>query len=456
MLYIENTEGIISAYLEEEEAPQQSSSSATGQKPGFFENLFGGVKNFFTKSGGSAIMESLNIGDLNPIRYRGYYWDDEIQMYYLHTRYYNPEWGRFLNADSLMIAGNALTATNMYAYCNGNPVNLADGSGQLGKLIKAAVGAVVGAGAGLVAGAKAGYETGGVLGAIGGGAAGAVTGGIAGAQAGAQADSFTEAVQAGAVVGAVAGAETGVVIETAVRKPLVELPDYSLPGTGIEAQGFFDDIVMPTLNFFSNILMFFVNLLGIGKISKTVTYEIVANSDTLKTLAEDYVSAFVEAFKNTFDIDLVFHSSRVSSALDAKPGCPNGNNACTASCGDKSNGSDCGSKPHHKSANYYLTQEKSTTRYVFRFVDFNLCAYSAGGHGSVGGLAAGNRKKDMIVTTSRTVVLHATVHEISHLLGAPDNKCGTGVKCVMNGHYDPNDPLWCEKCINIIKSNLKD
>jgi len=127
-------------------------------------------------------------------------------MYYLQTRYYVPEWGRFLNADSLMIAGDALTATNMYAYCNGNPVNLVDYSGSLGeriaKVANTIAGGIVGAGAGLITGAKAGYETGGLLGAIGGGAAGAVAGGIAGAVAGAQADSFTEAVQAAGQEGA--------------------------------------------------------------------------------------------------------------------------------------------------------------------------------------------------------------------------------------------------------------
>ncbi|MCL2165554.1 MAG: peptidoglycan DD-metalloendopeptidase family protein, partial [Oscillospiraceae bacterium] len=61
----------------------------------------------------------------------GYYWDAETNYYFLQTRYYSPEWRRFLNADSLFIAGgDMLNGGNMYAYCNGNPVMYADPSGR--------------------------------------------------------------------------------------------------------------------------------------------------------------------------------------------------------------------------------------------------------------------------------------------------------------------------------------
>ena len=50
-------------------------------------------------------------------------------MYYLNNRYYSPEWRRFINADSLFIAGDPLTAGNMYAYCNDNPVMYVDSDG---------------------------------------------------------------------------------------------------------------------------------------------------------------------------------------------------------------------------------------------------------------------------------------------------------------------------------------
>jgi RHS repeat-associated core domain len=41
------------------------------------------------------------VGVKNPYRYRGYRYDTETQLYYLNSRYYNPEWGRFINADAL-------------------------------------------------------------------------------------------------------------------------------------------------------------------------------------------------------------------------------------------------------------------------------------------------------------------------------------------------------------------
>ena len=66
----------------------------------------------------------------NPIRYRGYYYDDETGWYWLQTRYYNPTWCRFINADCMFIAGeDALNAANMYTYCNNNPVMFVDPSG---------------------------------------------------------------------------------------------------------------------------------------------------------------------------------------------------------------------------------------------------------------------------------------------------------------------------------------
>ena len=75
-----------------------------------------------------------DIGELNPIRYRGYYWDEETGYYFCQTRYYSPEWRRFINADVLFVAGenhdSALISSNMYAYCSNNPVMRIDPSGM--------------------------------------------------------------------------------------------------------------------------------------------------------------------------------------------------------------------------------------------------------------------------------------------------------------------------------------
>jgi uncharacterized protein RhaS with RHS repeats len=52
-------------------------------------------------------------------------------LYYLQSRYYNPEWGRFINADGLIGVTGELLTHNMFAYCNNNPVNMTDPDGNL-------------------------------------------------------------------------------------------------------------------------------------------------------------------------------------------------------------------------------------------------------------------------------------------------------------------------------------
>ena len=92
---------------------------------------------------GNVLSATGTLAEINPIRYRGYYYDVEISMYYLHTRYYNPEWGRFINADCMFIAGNVLTASNMYGYCNGDPIAYIDHSGGvaiLNRMVSAVIG----------------------------------------------------------------------------------------------------------------------------------------------------------------------------------------------------------------------------------------------------------------------------------------------------------------------------
>jgi len=70
------------------------------------------------------------LGDLNPLRYRGYVYDQETGLYYLQSRYYNPEIGRFINADEFASTGQGLLGNNMFAYCMNNPINMTDVSGK--------------------------------------------------------------------------------------------------------------------------------------------------------------------------------------------------------------------------------------------------------------------------------------------------------------------------------------
>ena len=70
-------------------------------------------------------------GSRNPIRYRGYYWDVDLNMYYLMTRYYDPATGRFINADTPeYLDPNTINGLNLYAYCGNNPVMCVDPSGE--------------------------------------------------------------------------------------------------------------------------------------------------------------------------------------------------------------------------------------------------------------------------------------------------------------------------------------
>ena len=72
---------------------------------------------------------------LNPFRYRGYYYDSETGYYYLQTRYYSPELGRFLNADGYINANGDILGYNMFAYCSNDPVNKIDPSGEIGLVL---------------------------------------------------------------------------------------------------------------------------------------------------------------------------------------------------------------------------------------------------------------------------------------------------------------------------------
>ena len=70
------------------------------------------------------------LGTVQPFRYRGYVYDVETGLYYLRSRYYNPMWGRFINADVLM-------KENLYCYCENNPLVLIDSSGKSSRYLNA-------------------------------------------------------------------------------------------------------------------------------------------------------------------------------------------------------------------------------------------------------------------------------------------------------------------------------
>ena len=71
-----------------------------------------------------------NLAEVNPLRYRGYYYDNETGFYYLQSRYYDPANRRFISADVYASTGQGFVGTNMFAYCNNKPIINSDPSGH--------------------------------------------------------------------------------------------------------------------------------------------------------------------------------------------------------------------------------------------------------------------------------------------------------------------------------------
>ncbi len=141
------------------------------------------------------------VGMKNPYRYRGYRYDTETGLYYLNSRYYDAELGRFIAEDTSLNSGTGIIGLNMFAYCNNNPVMLTDSDGNMPfLLITAVAGALIGAVAGGIIAAKSGKN---VWAGIGiGAAAGALIGLGAGAAAGALLAGSATASMAAVLAGA--------------------------------------------------------------------------------------------------------------------------------------------------------------------------------------------------------------------------------------------------------------
>ena len=76
------------------------------------------------------VSSSGRLAEINPLRYRGYYYDSETGFYYLQSRYYDPVNRRFINADSYASTGQGFIGTNMFAYCNNSPILFVDHDGN--------------------------------------------------------------------------------------------------------------------------------------------------------------------------------------------------------------------------------------------------------------------------------------------------------------------------------------
>ncbi|MBO5067703.1 MAG: RHS repeat-associated core domain-containing protein, partial [Clostridia bacterium] len=82
---------------------------------------------------GNILTKSGTMADINPFRYRGYYYDNETGFYYLQSRYYDPSTRMFINADNYEIVSTLAQTVgqlNMYAYCGNNPIMFTDNKGE--------------------------------------------------------------------------------------------------------------------------------------------------------------------------------------------------------------------------------------------------------------------------------------------------------------------------------------
>ena len=174
---------------------------------------------------GHAVTDPDHIAFINPFRYRGYMYDAESGLYYVGNRYYDPEVGRWINADSVMPEPgneNALIGSNMFAYCMNNPVNMEDQSGHWPKWLKAVAVAVAAVAVVAVVAAATVASGGSAVPVIVGAAVGAASSGAVDAAIQYKNTGKVDicqtivAASGGAVTGAVGGSGAGRVVQTVV------------------------------------------------------------------------------------------------------------------------------------------------------------------------------------------------------------------------------------------------
>ena len=78
------------------------------------------------------------VGKLNPFRYRGYVYEEESGLYYVSSRYYDPEVGRWINTDAEIASVGSVQGSNLFQYCLNNSLNMSDPTGHWPKWIKKA------------------------------------------------------------------------------------------------------------------------------------------------------------------------------------------------------------------------------------------------------------------------------------------------------------------------------
>ena len=107
----------------------------------YVKNLQGDILKVITATGteaatytydawGKLLTSTGDLAEVNPLRYRGYFYDTETSLYYLKSRYYDPEVSRFINPDAFVSSGTSVASYNMMVYCDNNPINRIDPAGM--------------------------------------------------------------------------------------------------------------------------------------------------------------------------------------------------------------------------------------------------------------------------------------------------------------------------------------
>ena len=136
----------------------------------YVKNLQGDILKVITATGteaatytydawGKLLTSTGDMAEANPLRYRGYFYDTETGLYYLQSRYYDPEVSRFINPDVFATSDiDGVLAANMFAYCENNPIRNTDSTGAIGvdTLISVGIRAATGAVTSLISGIAAG------------------------------------------------------------------------------------------------------------------------------------------------------------------------------------------------------------------------------------------------------------------------------------------------------------
>ena len=130
-------------------------NGATPQAYYYQRNLQGDIVRIYNTSGAKVVEYSYDawgnctikstttnypLANANPIRYRGYYYDEDTNLYYLNSRYYSPEWRRFISpADASTLDPHTVNGLNLYVYASNNPIGVVYSGSNVSRTVDAAM-----------------------------------------------------------------------------------------------------------------------------------------------------------------------------------------------------------------------------------------------------------------------------------------------------------------------------